>query len=306
MNAVYTNVPDSSPFSLGNDQAYQAWRDRKLQQYPESPEELLVQVVDPANPDSTESQQMLGILRKTNMVIYRCKGVARADKEIPRKLGHHFGLERLDPNLLADDDGITSLELVAGKSLRGYIPYSNRRLQWHTDGYYNTPDRQIRAFILHCVRPALQGGENGLIDHELVYIRLRDENPDYIRALMQADVMTIPANEEDSSAGRVEQPGPVFSVEPATGCLHMRYTARTRSIVWADDEASRAAVAALQDILAAEDGVFHYKLGPGEGLICNNVLHSRTAFVNGNNESEQRLMYRARYYDRIRDTGMMA
>ena len=31
--------------------------------------------------------------------------------------------------------------------------------------------------ILHCVRPARQGGDNRLLDHEMAYIALRDADP---------------------------------------------------------------------------------------------------------------------------------
>jgi hypothetical protein len=38
-------------------------------------------------------------------------------------------------------------------------------------------------------------------------------------------------------------------------------------------------------------------LQAGEGLISNNVLHNRTAFEDG--PGHRRLIYRARFYDRI-------
>ncbi len=38
---------------------------------------------------------------------------------------------------------------------------------------------------------------------------------------------------------------------------------------------------------------------PGWGLICNNVLHTRTGFADG---QPPRLLYRARYYDRLAGT----
>jgi alpha-ketoglutarate-dependent taurine dioxygenase len=41
---------------------------------------------------------------------------------------------------------------------------------------------------------------------------------------------------------------------------------------------------------------FHAKLQAGQGLICNNVLHTRSGFTDG---EHARLLYRARYYDRI-------
>ncbi|MGB5206622.1 MAG: hypothetical protein WBN76_02810, partial [Azonexus sp.] len=83
------------------------------------------------------------------------------------------------------------------------------------------------------------------------------------------------------------------------GNLHMRYTARTRSIAWKQNAATQAAVAALERLLN-QDGtphVFHAQLEPGMGLLCNNVLHDRAAF--SDDPARPRLLYRARYLDRI-------
>jgi hypothetical protein len=142
-----------------------------------------------------------------------------------------------------------------------------------------------------------------LLDPEIAYLRLRDENPEYIRALMAPDVMTIPANTEEGGENRPAQTGPVFSIDPVTGSLHMRYTARTRSIEWKQNAATQRAVKALEQLLA--DGsphVFRYRLATGEGLLCNNVLHNRTEFADEVDKGIARLIYRARYYDRIRGT----
>lgn len=263
---------------------------------------MLVEVGNPRALNAAERERMLAVCRKTNMVIYASRAENDMDKELPRRLGHAFGLDRLDGNLLADEDAITSITVVPGKSGRGYIPYSNRRLLWHTDGYYNPPEKQVRAFVLHCVRPAAEGGDNALLDPEIAYLLLRNENPEYVRALMAPDAMTIPANDEAGGVRRA-QTGPVFSVDPVTGCLHMRYTARTRSIVWKEDVGTRTAVQALERLLASDSPfVFRHRLAAGQGLLCNNVLHNRTAFTDSVDSSAARLIYRARYYDRIRGT----
>lgn len=294
-----TSTADN-PFELGNDSRYQQWRAQKLASRPRSAEDLLLEIDDPRSLSETEITLIRSRLNSCNMLIYKSKLGSLADKDIPRKLGQQLGLAGLDPNMLADDDGITSLTVVEGKNKRGYIPYSDKRLLWHTDGYYNAPAQQIRAFILHCVRPAVEGGENALLDPEMVYLRLRDENPDYIKTLMHPEAMTIPANTESGAETRPAQTGPVFSLDTATGRLHMRYTARTRSIVWRDDEMTHKALAALEKLLSDENpDVFHYRLGAGEGVLSNNVLHNRTAFRQGETEAEQRLLYRARYYARI-------
>jgi Taurine catabolism dioxygenase TauD, TfdA family len=238
------------------------------------------------------------------MVIYASQVGGLEDKAMARALGRRFGLERLDNNMLADDDGITSLQRNPGKSQRGYIPYSDKRLLWHTDGYYNSAQSRIRAFVLHCVSPAAEGGENSLLDHEIAYIRMRDTNPDYVRALIAPDAMVIPANTEQGAKPRPAMAGPVFSVDPAGGDLHMRYTARTRSIEWKQDAATREAVHFLEQLLASESPhIFRHRMTAGQGLLCNNVLHNRTSFIDDRARGIARLVYRARYHERIRGTG---
>lgn len=294
-----------SPFRLECVDAYARWRAAKLNGYPANAGMLRVAVDDPRDLRPAELRAIAQSCRKANMAIYASRLGQLADKDIPRRLGEQFGITRLDSNLLADEDAITSLQVAPGKSGRGYIPYSNRRLLWHTDGYYNPPERRVLAFVLHCVSPAARGGENALLDPEIAYLMLRDENPDYIRAFMAADAMTIPANTEDEGVNRPAQTGPVFSIDPATGCLHMRYTARTRSIEWQADAMTQNAVKALERLLAGNSPyIFRYRLAAGEGLLCNNVLHNRTEFTDDVDKGMTRLLYRARYYDRILGTSL--
>lgn len=304
------NFPDpqtavaANPFRLDDAAAYRRWREWKLADYPMRAADIVVPVADPRAPTGAEKSALLRILRKTNMAVYASSLGATEDKAIPRGLGRHFGLERLDANMLADDDAITSLQVVPEKFGRGYIPYSNRRMLWHTDGYYNDSAHQIRGMVIHCVRPAEDGGESSLLDHEIAYILLRDADPEFVRALMQPDAMTIPGNDDNGNrTGPVS--GPVFSVDSATGALHMRYTARTRSIAWKDDAVTTAAVRRLETILADDSPyVLRHPLAAGEGLLCNNVLHARTAFTDAADPARKRLLYRARYFDRIRGTAL--
>jgi len=294
---------DGSPFLPGNAKAYQNWRARKLERFPPTLTALRVSLRDPRHMTATEQAQITACCAAANMAIYTSPLAGVTDKAIAQEFGRRLGLTDLDHNLLADEDSISALQVMPGKSERGYIPYSNRRLLWHTDGYYNPPERRIRAFVLHCVRPAAEGGENALLDHEMAYLMLRDTNPDFIDALMHPEAMTIPPNTEDTAQNRGAQSGPVFAIDPVTGALHMRYTARTRSIVWRDDAATRAAVTCLTELLESDSPyVFRYRLQAGEGLVCNNVLHNRTGFNDAPAASETRLMYRARYYNRVAGT----
>ena len=223
------------------------------------------------------------------------------DKEVPRRLGAQLGLATLDTNFLADEDGITSIAVTGTKAKAGFIPYTTHRIRWHTDGYYNAPALRIRAMLLHCVRDAATGGDTALLDHELAYILLREDDPGHVRALMQADALTIPARVDDEGVARPEAVGPVFSIEPGTGDLHMRYTARTRSVAWKGDAATGAAAARLLQILDGDaECVLRTRLAPGMGLVCNNVLHERSAFQDS--PGRERLLYRARYVERMAGT----
>lgn len=299
-----SDVPPGSPFDLNDVAAYQRWREAKLADYPQNAAQLVVEVRDPRALSDAEFAALQQRLGKTNMAIYAAATGEDPDKAIPRELGRRFGLVRLDSNYLADDDGITSLTVNPDGDHPNYIPYTNKPIKWHTDGYYNTAQKQIRGMILHCVHSAGEGGDNGLIDPEIAYILLRDENPDFIRVLMRPDVMTIPPGKDGEGGERDAATGPVFSYDAASDSLHMRYTARKRNIEWSQDSMTHDTVEFLEQLL---DGDLPYRfrarLEPGMGLICNNVLHDRSGF-NDPVGGERRLLYRARYFDRVAGTGV--
>ncbi|HHJ17349.1 MAG TPA: taurine catabolism dioxygenase TauD [Gammaproteobacteria bacterium] len=296
MLPLKTVSPDN-PFELENTAAYAAWREKKLAQHPQQAESLIVEVKDPCKLSQDEREAILECCARANMAVYKGPTGTDPDKRIPATFGAQFGLRNLDRNMGSDDDGITALQVVNSEWRGRYIPYTDRTIHWHTDGYYNALDQQIFSLLLHCVRPAESGGENAVLDHEIAYIRLRDEKPAYIEALMAPDAMTIPANVEQGVEIRPARSGPVFSVNGGRR-LHMRYTARTHSIVWKQDAVTQAAVHALETLLSSDDPyIFRLTLQPGWGLISSNVLHDRSRFED--NPDRPRLLYRLRYFDRI-------
>ena len=141
-------------FDLADGAAYQAWRAAKLARYPKTLAELVVEVRDPRALSSAERQALLERCERANMAIYASPAAGDPDKDIPRRLGLQLGLRDLDANYLADDDGISPIA-VAERGTRGeFIPYTNRGIKWHTDGYYNPQERSVRAVLLHCVERA--------------------------------------------------------------------------------------------------------------------------------------------------------
>ena len=287
-------------FRPGREEAWRRWRDAKLAAAPGSAADLVVEVRDPLRLTASERGALLDRCRRANMALYAC-GRGDEDKALPRVIAASLGLVRLDANFLSDDDGITSIRVEGGKREAGFIPYTDRPIRWHTDGYYNAPGRRIRGMVLHCVRSAARGGENGLADPEMAYLWLREREPAWAEALFAPDAMTIPERLDDDGIARPVSVGPVFSLDEVSGDLHMRYTARTRSIAWKDDPMAREAAAwLLQRLDAGGPGIYRARLEPGMGLVCNNVLHDRTRFEEGG--GEPRLLYRARYLDRIAGT----
>ena len=290
----------SGSFDLADTTSYQRWREQKLDSAPRRIEDIIVALDDPRTLSVAERVALLQRCATANMAIYTSNTAGNADKEIPRRLGTQLGLVNLDSHWLTDDDAISPIS-VRGAEERGerkeFIPYTDKPIRWHTDGYYNLPERTVRGMVLHCVESAASGGENQLLDHEIAYILLRDENPDFIRALSQDDAMIIPPRMDDTGIARAAQPGPVFSID-AQGFLHMRYTARSISIEWRADAAMQAAVAALAKLLATPTPwTLHGRLEPGMGLACNNVLHDRSGFTE--TPQKRRLLYRARYHERV-------
>ena len=282
---------------------YDAWRAARLQAAENSLTLPPVEVKNLENPTRTEREELLRRCEDTNFAHYHWQDSGSDPDEIRGKLwsfASAFGLRIAERHRSAGEAGIVALQPSQEPGKRGYIPYSTRAMNWHTDGYYNAPDHRISAFVLHCVRQAGSGGTNQILDPEIAYIRLRDADPAYLKALMHPEAMTIPENRENDGSIRPASIGPVFYPDAETGRLQMRYTARTRSIHWRDDPATLEAAEFLRDLLEKGDPLAHeVRLSAGQGILNNNVLHNRTAFGPEDGERSNRLIFRVRFLNRI-------
>ncbi len=299
-----------------SDDDYDRWREKKLADFPGFLD-IVVDISDPFNLSNSESVAIRDLLKRAGMAVFRTPQKenkeenkaesTEAAKAMMSGFGESLGLGGRDKNPYSDDDAITPLHVAAGNAHKEegrklYIPYTDKAINWHTDGYYNPPERYIHTMLLYCVTPAMEGGENSLFDPEIAYILMRDADPAMVEAMRHPKAMTIPANDVDDAVSRGDETGPVFSFSKKDGSLYMRYSARKKNIIWRDDENTHRAVAFLENLLSGPNAtsspyMFKYRLGPGEGLICNNVLHTRTAFRDG--ENEKRLILRGRYNAKI-------
>ena len=288
---------DTSPFLLQNEGEYQAWRNRKLELRARLDPGRIFRLDSECRLREEDRERVRRQVDAFNFVL------VEADADMGKTeflaLNRQFGLIRLDSNPGADADSVTSLHVVASNDERAaYIPYTNRALNWHTDGYYNPQPRCISAFALYCVNQAGRGGGNFLFDHEMMYLLVRDRAPDLLAALMAPDMMRVPPNIQGNRILRGEESGPVFSVHPQNRRLHMRYTSRPRNILWKSDKRSERALNLVREILVDGDTMVEVRLANRQGLICNNILHGREAFHDAA-QHPSRLIYRARYHDSI-------
>ena len=133
---------------------------------------------------------------------------------------------------------------------------------------------------------------------EIAYLRLRDRDPGALSLLMHPQAMTIPESVEDNGRVRPGNLGPVFHIVSGgpSKALAMRYSARKKFISFRD-AATRAAADLLLDLIESEPLTRRVRLEAGQGLICNNVLHDRSAFTDRANSA--RRLYRIRFHGRV-------
>lgn len=291
----------SGAFDLENTAAYAAWRRSKLASSPRAGALPILKVDNLSQPTESERSAILQQISESNFATYQAAHFSPDEAGIGAELCSFtdaFGLCIAEAHRSAGHNGVVALRVSMAEHQRGFIPYSRKAMNWHTDGYYNSEADTIRAFVLHCVRQADIGGQSQIIDNEIAYIRLRDECPEAVALLMDPAAMTIPESREADGSVRPVSIGPVFFIE--NGKLIMRYTARTRSISW-KDEPTREAAALLQELLEAERDYLHtLTLRPGQGILNNNTLHNRTAFdPDAKTGASQRMLYRIRFHNRL-------
>ena len=257
-----------------------------------------IEIGDPYLLRATERDAVARQCARFNLALYRF-AQGGSDPGALSAFASAMGLHRRDLTLGADHCGVATVRVERNRHGPKMIPFTPRALNWHTDGYYNAPERSVRGVVMHCSAPAASGGENALLDPDLVFAAMHGQDPALVEALAHPGAMTIPAHEADGAVVRPARTGPVFRFLDDSPSLHMRYTMRTRSIRWRSTADTARAVAALEATFASLAAHHvHVRFEAGEGVICNNVLHRRSAFVDG--EDSRRTLLRIRSFDPVR------
>jgi len=171
-----------------------------------------VEINNAFNLTDNELLLVLKNMKEQNFCLFRLSNKSEFSKSGLLAITSQLGLQDVDGNLCAGTDHISEIQNTDTGVKAGYIPYSNKKLSWHTDGYYNKSNEKIKGMVLFCMQEASTGGETLLCDHEKLFFELYKINPDYIDALMEDDVLTIPENQTTPGHFRAAQHGSVFTV----------------------------------------------------------------------------------------------
>ena len=243
-----------------------------------------VEVRDPRALTAAERAALVDRCRRANMAVYASPRHATPTRSCRALLGRQLGPRPARPQLARrrrrhqQRDGRRR-----GGARRIHPvhepadPLAHRRLLQPAGAAHP------RRWCCTASRSAATGGENALLDHEIAYLLLRDADPG---ARARADA----ARRDDDPGARAtttasrgrRETGPVFSVDPdERRAAHALHRAHAQHRVEATIRRSRAAVAALER--AAGDArrriIHRVTLQPGMGIVCNNVLHDRSGFV---------------------------
>lgn len=277
--------------------AISRWCDARREAYATGAPGRWIDVGDPYRLHAAERDAIANECARFNLALYRF-AQGGSDPGALSAFAGAMGLHRRDLTLGADHRGVASVRVERQRRGPEMIPFTSRALSWHTDGYYNALERPVRAVVMHCATPAASGGENSLLDPDLVFAAIHEQDPALVEALAHPCAMTIPPHEAGGTVVRPARTGPVFRFTGDPRSLHMRYTMRTRSIEWRSTPDTSRAVAALEATIASlAANQVHVRFKAGEGVICNNVLHCRSAFADG--EDSPRTLLRIRSFDPV-------
>src|SRR5574340_18800 len=286
------NVKYPNRFNLGSEEDYLKWRDEKLAAYPRNVCELVVELGDMTALRAAERTRILETVERANMCVFTA-GSAELEMASLLALGRQLGVTRTDKSARHSQ----SDELTDSGILNRAIPFSTRHCNWHTDATYYGSDQTIEALFLLCKRPALEGGSNKVLDHEVLYIPLRDTDRGGFEVLMNRNCF----NYRNPTTGEVDphRGGKVFWAN-AGGHFGHRFSCRKTGMAGSDESDVAAARKVLESVIADEPAhVIEGRLESGMGLVSNNVLHTRERLVDSDDAAKKRLLFRARFYDRV-------
>jgi len=263
------------------------WAAQKENNIPKNINEISVEIKDINRATKNEISKIKSTLDKFNSCLYRSNRDLESNSCL-LDFAKAVGMKTFDCNNIEANE-ISTISSIKNEKIQ-YIPYTNKALNWHTDGYYDK--KPLFSWLLHCINPADDGGENYLLDHELAmreYVLSYDD----IEVLMNKRAITIP---ESQGSNRSELSTYIFSFDNDYEKLHMRFSMRKENIKMSDN--TFTAMSKLTDVIENNCSKYsiNYKLSKNEGILSNNILHGRNSFKD---DKVQRKLLRIRSYERL-------
>jgi len=263
------------------------WAAQKENNIPKNINEISVEIKDINRATKNEISKIRSTLDKFNSCLYRSNRDLESNSCL-LDFAKAVGMKTFDCNNIEANE-ISTISSIKNEKIQ-YIPYTNKALNWHTDGYYDK--KPLFSWLLHCINPADDGGENYLLDHELAmreYVLSYDD----IEVLMNKRAITIP---ESQGSNRSEISTYIFSFDNDYEKLHMRFSMRKENIKMSDN--TLTAMSKLINVIENNCSKYSitYKLSKNEGILSNNILHGRNSFKD---DKVQRKLLRIRSYERL-------
>ncbi|ABL02745.1 conserved hypothetical protein [Candidatus Ruthia magnifica str. Cm (Calyptogena magnifica)] len=276
---------------------YKHWRDEKLANASTKIEACLIEISNPFELTHSEKNKIKLLCQQNNFALFNIGQQSNYPQAIIA-INKQLGLIDYDPHLYVQNQGLAYITQSVKKDQVEFIPYTNKAIGWHTDGYYNTIEQCIRAFSLFCITPANCGGENQWIDQQMVYLQLRESNPDVTKALTHTQAMSIPEHTVNGIIRRNSSIGAIFFIDKHSSQLYMRYTQRKKNIKFLDAQEVKQAITILDAYLSTTTEYhFSHTMTTNQGMLCNNILHKRSRFIDSS--LKPRLLLRGRYFNRL-------
>ena len=263
------------------------WAAQKENNIPKNINEISVEIKDINRTTKSEISKIRSTLDRFNTCLYRSNRDLESNSSL-LDFAKAVGMKTFDCNNIEASE-ISTISSIKSEKIQ-YIPYTNKALNWHTDGYYDK--KPLFSWLLHCINPADDGGENYLLDHELAmreYVLSYDD----IEVLMNKRAITIP---ESQGSNRSEISTYIFSFDNDYEKLHMRFSMRKENIKMSDN--TLTAMSKLTNVIENNCSKYSitYKLSKNEGILSNNILHGRNSFKD---DKVQRKLLRIRSYERL-------
>ena len=106
-----------------------------------------VKIPDIGNITIKDRKKISSNIKKYNFTLFELNDCTNSNL---LKFANNLGLEKIIQNPYSDKNGVSNITAIKDKRQGEYIPYTNKKLNWHTDGYYNSEKEEVRAFILYC------------------------------------------------------------------------------------------------------------------------------------------------------------